>query len=154
MEENHDNELSQAYETQVHDEIKINTVVVKRGRGRPKSVKEIGEKPPRIKREPPPPRDKMTAGRKVGSKTSLWRYREDGTYNTAPLNANEYYRNYYKIYGHTSHVCEHCGSTIHGKSNLGKHRKSIYCRDIRALKTITDVVITDCDNKELIFIDH
>ena len=70
--------------------------------------------------------------KKPRERIALWRWNEDGSYNSKPIDPN-YFNNYMK----TRVVCNYCQrlSTV---AHITLHRKSQFCMKAQREKTITD----------------
>ena len=55
-----------------------------------------------------------------------WRYKEDGTYDTKPINAKEYFTNYYRTKGQELIECPCCGKSVK-RSCMYNHNKTKAC---------------------------
>ena len=58
--------------------------------------------------------------------TQINMLKEDGTYDTKPLD-QDYFKKYYRKFLKTPFRCPDCGRTMSSKTNLSKHRHTKIC---------------------------
>ena len=86
-------------------------------RGRPKKGM---EKPKVIDTETKP---KLKLGRPLTS----WRHREDGTYNSAPIDP-EYARQYWRTHYRQPYTCLICDAKLNCCGAIPRHEQSLHCQ--------------------------
>ena len=65
----------------------------------------------------------------VKKRNGDWRKQDNGYYNTKPNDEN-YFKKYYLEKLKHEWICDRCGKTLKGKSNMSRHYKSEKCQKI------------------------
>ena len=64
---------------------------------------------------------------KLGRPLTAWRHREDGTYNSAPIDP-EYARRYWRTHYRQPYTCGICGATLNCCGAIKRHEESFHCQ--------------------------
>ena len=67
----------------------------------------------------------------VKKRNGDWRKQDNGYYNTKPNDEN-YFKKYYLEKLKHEWICDRCGKTLKGKSNMTRHYKSEKCQEVCA----------------------